>query len=126
MLDGPCPMKSDVKKEKVDAGDDDRWSAVWITIKQLLSFRDLFVLATAMWLWQSFLWGGLYLGCGLTVGAVLATLAGLIVRDYVSTGTVGSRYAAPPTKGFQLTVSTAARMKAQMFAVQRRLYFREW
>lgn len=46
----------------------------------------LAVSATAVWLGQSFLWGGPYLGCGLTVAVSMVALARLLVKDYISHG----------------------------------------
>ena len=46
----------------------------------------LAVSATAVWLGQSFLWGGPYLGCGLTVAVSMVAVARLLVKDYTSHG----------------------------------------
>lgn len=60
-------------------------------IGRILSFRLIVVVVTVLWLGQSFLWGGVYLGCGLAVTVSVAALAGLIVKDYVSQGSMVSR-----------------------------------
>lgn len=47
---------------------------------------------TVFWLVQSFLWGGVYLGCGLTVAVSMVALARLVVKDYVSHGSFVYRW----------------------------------
>lgn len=62
------------------------------TAGRFVSFKALLVIVTALWLWQSFLWGGMYLGCGLAVAVSVAGMAGLVLRDYISQGSLVSRY----------------------------------
>lgn len=61
------------------------------TAGRCLSFKTLLVVVTTLWLWQSFLWGGMYVGCGLTVAISVAGMAGLVLRDYISQGSMVSR-----------------------------------
>ncbi len=61
------------------------------TAGRFVSFKALLVIVTALWLWQSFLWGGMYTGCGLAVAVSIAVMAGLVVRDYISQGSMVSR-----------------------------------
>lgn len=61
------------------------------TAGRFVSFKALLVIVTALWLWQSFLWGGMYMGCGLAVAFSVAVMAGLVIRDYLSQGSMVSR-----------------------------------
>lgn len=94
-MDGPAPESPASRDGDEGDGVRDEPSRLSIVFHRVagrfLSFRGLLVAVTAVWLAQSFLWGGVYLGCGLTVAAALAALAGLILRDYVSRGSVISR-----------------------------------
>lgn len=89
-IDGPTPEKALASDADIEYPS--RLSDVSQRyIDRFLSFRLLVVVLTVTWLGQSFTWGGLYLGCGLTVAVSVAALAGLIVKDYVSQGSIVSR-----------------------------------
>lgn len=91
-IDGPTPEKALASNAEIEYPS--RLSVVFQRYTgRFLSFRLLVVVVTVLWLGQSFTWGGLYLGCGLAVAVSVAALAGLIVKDYVSQGSIVSRCA---------------------------------
>lgn len=61
------------------------------TIGRFVSFKALLTVVTTLWLWQSFLWGGMYMGCGLAVAVSIAAMAGLIIREYLAEGSIVTR-----------------------------------
>lgn len=61
------------------------------TVGRFVSFKALLTVVTALWLWQSFLWGDMYTGCGLAVAVSIAVMAGLIIREYLAEGSIVSR-----------------------------------
>lgn len=95
-LDGPTPEKvSSNLGENGDGMMGDPPSKVAVmyrkTVGRFVSFKVLLTAVTALWLWQSFLWGGVYTGFGLTVAVSIAGMAGLIIRDYLLEGSMVSR-----------------------------------
>ena len=58
------------------------------TVGRFVSFKALLTIVTTLWLWQSFLWGGMYTGCGLAVAVSIAVMAGLIIREYLAEGSM--------------------------------------
>lgn len=66
------------------------------TVGRFVSFKALLTVVTALWLWQSFLWGGMYTGFGLAVAVSVAVMAGLIIREYVAEGSMVSRSVCSP------------------------------
>lgn len=61
------------------------------TAGRFVSFKALLTVVTFLWLGQSYLWGGMYMGCGLAVAISVAVMAGLIARDYLLHGSMVSR-----------------------------------
>lgn len=61
------------------------------TVGRFITFKALLTVVTLLWLGQSFLWGGMYTGCGLVVTVSVAVMAGLIAREYLVHGSMVSR-----------------------------------
>lgn len=61
------------------------------TAGRFVSFKVLLAVVTLLWLGQGFLWGGMYMGCGLAVAVSVAVMVGLIARDYLVHGSMVSR-----------------------------------
>lgn len=95
-LDGPTPekMSSNLGEngEEMMEEPPSKWSVMYHkTVGRFVSFKVLLTVVTALWLWQSFLWGGMYTGCGLVVAVSVAMMAGLVIRDYLVEGSIVSR-----------------------------------
>lgn len=96
-MDGPTPEKvssnfDENGDEKMEEPPSKCATLYHKTVGRFVSFKALLSVVTVLWLWQSFLWGGMYTGCGLTVAVAVAGMAGLIIRDYLSKGSMVSRF----------------------------------
>ncbi|CAM9465230.1 unnamed protein product, partial [Choristocarpus tenellus] len=49
-----------------------------------LSFRVLFTFTLLLWVWQSFTWGGVYLGYGLAVVGAIVALGRFMAQDFIT------------------------------------------
>lgn len=96
VVDGHAPVKQDTIDDQGMGTTDhpSRLSGMCQRfIGPFLSYRVVLVVTTSLWLVQGFVWGGFYVGCGLTIVVSVAALAWSIVKDYFSRGSVVSRWA---------------------------------
>ncbi|CAM9325405.1 unnamed protein product, partial [Ectocarpus sp. 12 AP-2014] len=94
-MDGPTPEKVssnfDENGDEMEEPPSKCATLYHKTVGRFVSVKALLAVVTALWLWQSFLWGGMYTGCGLAVAVAVVGMVGLIIRDYLSQGSMVSR-----------------------------------